>query len=509
MDVLLVAILVGLSAIFIGFFSGFKFHNLYSSRSIKATKEAVDQQLQRANSRSKEILLEAKEESLKIRSETERNINAQKLEIQAISNKIDTNKEAIEQKQKALIDEEKVLSQKKNQLKSDLKSLEENKNEISLELEKISGLSISSAKKKLMQTAEEEIQFEVSKKYRDADLIAQDEYEQKAKMILSETMQRYASEVVSEVSVTRINLPNEEMKGRLIGREGRNIRSIESVTGVDVIIDDIPETITISCFDPIRREIAKLTIENLIKDGRINPSRVEETMVRVKRDLDTNIKKIGQKATFEINVKGLHPELIYHMGMLDYRFSYGENVLNHSIEVGSIAGMLASQIGANVETAKTAGFLHDIGKSLTHKIDGPHALIGADLAKKFGQNDKVITAIKEHHDTEMTTVESFLVAAADAISAARPGARNDSIENYIERLEALENIALQFHEVSNVYAIQAGREVRILVNPEKVNDIQASELARKIVKKIEDELQYPGQIKIVVIRESRIEEMAK
>ena len=224
-------------------------------------------------------------------------------------------------------------------------------------------------------------------------------------------------------------------------------------------------------------------------------------MARVKRDLDTNIKKIGQKATFEINVKGLHPELIYHMGMLDYRFSYGENVLNHSIEVGSIAGMLASQIGANVETAKTAGFLHDIGKSLTHKIDGPHALIGADLAKKFGQNDKVITAIKEHHDTEMTTVESFLVAAADAISAARPGARNDSMENYIERLEALENIALQFDEVSNVYAIQAGREVRILVNPEKVNDIQASELARKIVKKIEDELQYPGQIKIVVIRE--------
>ena len=264
----------------------------------------------------------------------------------------------------------------------------------------------------MIQTAEEQIKFEVSKKYRDADLIAEEEYEQKAKMILSETMQRYASEVVSEVSLSRINLPNEEMKGRLIGREGRNIRSIESATGVDVIIDDIPETITISCFDPIRREIAKLTIENLIKDGRINPSRVEETMARVKRDLDTNIKKIGQKATFEINVKGLHPELIYHMGMLDYRFSYGENVLNHSIEVGSIAGMLASQIGANVETAKTAGFLHDIGKSLTHKIDGPHALIGADLAKKFGQNDKVITAIKEHHDTEMTTVESFLFVPA-------------------------------------------------------------------------------------------------
>ena len=509
MDILLVAILIALSAIVIGFFSGFQFHNLYSSRSIKATKEAVDQQLQRANSRSKEILLEAKEESLKIRSETERNINEQKLEIQSISNKIDTNKELIEQKQKALIDKEKVLSQKKNEIQHELKSLEENKKEISLELEKISGLSISNAKEKLIQTAEEQIKFEVSKKYRDADLIAQEEYEQKAKMILSETMQRYASEVVSEVSLSRINLPNEEMKGRLIGREGRNIKSIESATGVDVIIDDIPETITISCFDPIRREIAKLTIENLIKDGRINPSRVEETMARVKRDLDTNIKKIGQKATFEINVKGLHPKLIYHMGMLDYRFSYGENVLNHSKEVGSIAGMLASQIGANVETAKTAGFLHDIGKSLTHKIDGPHALIGADLAKKFGQNDKVITAIKEHHDTEMTTVESFLVAAADAISAARPGARNDSMENYIERLEALENIALQFDEVSNVYAIQAGREVRILVNPEKVNDIQASELARKIVKKIEDELQYPGQIKIVVIRESRIEEMAQ
>ncbi len=509
MDIVLVAILVALSAIVIGFLSGFQFHNFYSSRSIKATKEATDQQLARANSRSKEILLEAKEESLKIRSETERSINQQKLEIQAISNKIDTNKETIEQKQKALIDEEKALLHKKNQIQSELKSLEENKKEISLELEKISGLSLSEAKEKLIQTAEEEIQFEVAKKYRDADIIAQDEYEQKAKMILSETMQRYASEVVSEVSVSRINLPNEEMKGRLIGREGRNIRSIESATGVDVIIDDIPETITISCFDPIRREIAKLTIENLIKDGRINPSRIEETMGRVKRDLDANIKKAGQKATFDINVKGLHPELIYHMGMLDYRYSYGENVLNHSKEVGSIAGMLASQIGANVEAAKTAGFLHDIGKSLTHEVDGPHAMIGADLAKKFGQNDKVITAIKEHHDSEMTSVESFLVAAADAISAARPGARNDSIENYIERLEALEDIALQFDDVTNVYAIQAGREVRILVNPEKVNDIQASELARKIVRKIEDDLQYPGQIKVIVIRESRIEEMAK
>ncbi|MBA31751.1 MAG: ribonuclease Y [Chloroflexi bacterium] len=509
MDISLIAIIVALTAIIVGFTLGFKFHNIYSSRSIKATKEATEQQLARANSRSKEILLEAKEESLKVRSETEKKINEQRSEIQALSNKIHAKEESIELKQRTLIEEEKNLSHKKNKLKSEMDSLEENKNKINIELEKVSGLSLANAKEKLFQTAEKEIEFEISKKYRDSDLLAQDDYEQKAKMILSETMQRYASEVVSEVSISRITLPNEDMKGRLIGREGRNIRSIESATGVDVIIDEVPETITISCFDPIRREIAKLTIEELIRDGRINPSRVEETMRRVKRDLDSNIKKIGQKATFDVNVKGLHPELIYHLGMLDYRYSYGENVLNHSKEVGSIAGMLASQIGANVEIAKTAGFLHDIGKSLTHEIDGPHAIIGGDLAKKLGQNDKVVTAIKEHHDTEMTTIESFLVAAADAISAARPGARSDSIENYIERLDALEKIALRFDGVINVYAIQAGREVRILVNPEEVNDIEASKLARNITKKIEEELQYPGQIKIIVIRESRIEEMAK
>ena len=509
MDISVVAIIASLIAIIIGFAIGFKFHNIYSSGSINATKEAIEQQLLRANSRSKEILLEAKEESLKIRSETEKKINQQQLEIQAISNKIDAKKESTELKEKTLLEEAKILSQKKKEIETEINSIEKNKKDITTELEKVSGLSLANAKEKLLQTAEEEIEFEISKKYRDSDLIALHDYEQKAKMILSETMQRYASEVVSEVSVSRITLPNEDMKGRLIGREGRNIRSIESATGVDVIIDDVPETITISCFDPIRREVAKLTIENLIRDGRINPARIEETIKIVKRDLDKNIKKIGQKATFDINVKGLHPELIYHIGMLDYRFSYGENVLNHSKEVGSIAGMLASQIGANVEIAKTAGFLHDIGKSLTHEIDGPHAIIGADLAKKLGQNDKVVTAIREHHDSEMTTVESFLVAAADAISAARPGARSDSIENYIERLDALEKIALGFEEVINVYAIQAGREVRIFVNPEKVDDVGASELARNITKKIEDELHYPGQIKIIVIRESRIEETAK
>ena len=299
------------------------------------------------------------------------------------------------------------------------------------------------------------------------------------------------------------------MKGRIIGREGRNIRAIEAATGVDLLIDDVPETITISCFDPVRREVARNALNKLIQDGRIHPSRIEETVEKSRSEVNEIVKSAGQQATFDANVKGLHPELIKLLGRLKYRYSYGENVLQHSIEVGLVAGILASQIGADPQIAKTAGFLHDIGKALTHEVDGPHAEIGADIAKRYGQKDRVVTGIREHHDRNMTTVESFLVAAADAISAARPGARQDTIENYIKRLEALEDVARGFEGVERVYAIQAGREVRVLVDPENINDVTASTLARDIVARIEEELAYPGQIKVVVIRESRSIEVAQ
>ena len=316
-------------------------------------------------------------------------------------------------------------------------------------------------------------------------------------MLLAESLQRYASEVVQETTINAVSIPNEDMKGRLIGREGRNIRAIENVTGTDLLIDEDPETVSVSCFDPIRRKIAILTVENLIQDGRIHPAKIEEL-----------VRKSGQKAVFEVNVKGLHPEIIKLIGRLQYRYSYGENVLQHSIEVGIIAGMLASQLNINIQNSKMAGFLHDIGKALTHEVEGSHAVIGADLVKKYGVREPIITAIREHHDTHMSTVESFVVAAADAISAARPGARHDTLEAYVERLEKLENVAREFEGVQKVFAIQAGREVRVMVNPENVDDVSASSLARNIVNRIEETLTYPGQIKVIVIRESRSEEIA-
>ena len=360
----------------------------------------------------------------------------------------------------------------------------------------------------LLEEVDSDITYEISKKYRDAELIAQTEIDQKSKMILAESLQRYASEVVQENTVSAIAIPNEEMKGRLIGREGRNIRSIENITGTDLLIDEAPETVSVSCFDPVRRKIAIQTVEKLIQDGRIHPAKIEETYERSKNEIEEMVRKSGQNAVFEVNVKGLHPEIIKLMGRLQFRYSYGENVLQHCKEVGMIAAMLASELNVNVQNAKTAGFLHDIGKALTHEFEGSHAIIGADVARKYGVTEEIVTAIKEHHDTQMSSVESFIVAAADAISAARPGARHDTLEAYIQRLEKLENVAKEFDGVQKVFAIQAGREVRVMVDPEDVDDVEASSLARNIVNRIEETLSYPGQIKVIVIRESRSEQIA-
>jgi ribonuclease Y len=314
---------------------------------------------------------------------------------------------------------------------------------------------------------------------------------------------------VAESTVASVQIPNDEMKGRLIGREGRNIRAIEAATGVDLIIDDTPETVTISCFDPIRREVAKRALEKLIQDGRIHPARIEEIVERAQADVNEVIRKSGEQAMLDSNVKGLHPELVKMMGRLKFRYSYGENVLQHSVEVSLLASLIASELGAKVNLARTAGFLHDVGKALTHEIEGPHAEIGADLVSKYGMPDDIQKAIREHHDREMTTVESFIVAAADAISAARPGARRDTVEHYIQRLEALENVARGFSGVERCYAIQAGREIRVMVRPEEIDASRAAVLARDIVKRIEETLAYPGQIKVVVIRESRTVEFAR
>ena len=509
MEIILTAVLVALVAVVVGSGLGFQLHNILSAKSQRAVEEASAQQMRRSNARSKEILLEAKEQALQLRSDAQAQVNDQKLTLQRQQSRLEAREEILRGKADAADKHESQLQDQRNELIDEKSKLDDLRQQAGEKLEAISGLSMSDARQQLIDQAQEDIEFELARRYRDAELVAQDEADDKARLILAESMQRLASEVVSEATVTSIPLPNDDMKGRLIGREGRNIRAIEGTTGVDLIIDDVPEAITISCFDPIRREIARVAISSLIKDGRIHPARIEESVNKARSEVDEVVRKAGQKATFDADVKGLHPELVKLIGRLKFRYSYGENVLQHSVEVGLIAGILAAQIGANPQTAKTAGFLHDIGKALTHEIDGPHAEIGADLAKRYGQKEPVVKGIREHHDREMTAVESFLVAAADAISAARPGARQDTIENYIQRLEALEEVAQGFEGVERVYAIQAGREVRVLVNPENTDDVSAATLARNIVEKIEETLAYPGQIRVVVIRESRTIEIAQ
>ena len=509
MEIILTAVLVALVAVVVGSGLGFQLHNILSAKSQRAVEEASAQQMRRSNARSKEILLEAKEQALQLRSDAQAQVNDQKLTLQRQQSRLEAREEILRGKADAADKHESQLQDQRNELIDEKSKLDDLRQQAGEKLEAISGLSMSDARQQLIDQAQEDIEFELARRYRDAELVAQDEADDKARLILAESMQRLASEVVSQATVTSIPLPNDDMKGRLIGREGRNIRAIEGTTGVDLIIDDVPEAITISCFDPIRREIARVAISSLIKDGRIHPARIEESVNKARSEVNEVVRKAGQKATFDADVKGLHPELVKLIGRLKFRYSYGENVLQHSVEVGLIAGILAAQIGANPQTAKTAGFLHDIGKALTHEVDGPHAEIGADLAKRYGQKEPVVKGIKEHHDREMTTVESFLVAAADAISAARPGARQDTIENYIQRLEALEEVAQGFEGVERVYAIQAGREVRVLVNPENTDDVSAATLARNIVEKIEETLAYPGQIRVVVIRESRTVEIAQ
>ena len=509
MEIILTAVLVALVAVVVGSGLGFQLHNILSAKSQRAVEEASAQQMRRSNARSKEILLEAKEQALQLRSDAQAQVNDQKLTLQRQQSRLEAREEILRGKADAADKHESQLQDQRNELIDEKSKLDDLRQQAGEKLEAISGLSMSDARQQLIDQAQEDIEFELARRYRDAELVAQDEADDKARLILAESMQRLASEVVSEATVTSIPLPNDDMKGRLIGREGRNIRAIEGTTGVDLIIDDVPEAITISCFDPIRREIARVAISSLFKDGRIHPARIEESVNKARSEVDEVVRKAGQKATFDADVKGLHPELVKLIGRLKFRYSYGENVLQHSVEVGLIAGILAAQIGANPQTAKTAGFLHDIGKALTHEVDGPHAEIGADLAKRYGQKEPVVKGIREHHDREMTTVESFLVAAADAISAARPGARQDTIENYIQRLEALEEVAQGFEGVERVYAIQAGREVRVLVNPENTDDVSAATLARNIVEKIEETLAYPGQIRVVVIRESRTVEIAQ
>ena len=509
MDLALTAVI---TALLVGALTGglsFYLRGALITRGQEAARAAAEQQIRRADARSKEILLEAREHGIKTRTALEAETRAERQELQRLETRVEQREETLEKRAGALEERDRSLERLQEQLEGERAGLEEVLQRENERLEELSGLSATDARQMLMDRAEVAIEFDLARRYRDAEVEARERSDVLARDVLAGAIQRLASDVVSDSSVSSVPLPNDDMKGRLIGREGRNIRAIEAATGVDLIIDDTPEAVTISCFDPIRREVARIALGQLIQDGRIHPARIEEQVAKARREVDDIVQKAGEEALFEANIHGLHPELVKIVGRLKFRYSYGENVLRHSVEVSLLAGMMAAEIGARVDVCKVAGFLHDIGKALSHEVEGPHAEIGADLVLKYNVSDQIADPIRQHHDSEMTTTEAFLVAAADAISAARPGARRDTLEQYVQRMQALEDTARGFEGVERCFAIQAGREIRVMVQPETVDDAACAVLARDITKRIEGTLSYPGQIKVVVIRESRSIEIAR
>ena len=512
------SLVIGLAA---GLFIGILACILYRNKKAKDDKEKIanaeeealriiNDAIKSAESKKREATLEAKEEILRSRKEYEKEEKERRADLQKQERRLQQKEENIDRKTDAIEKKEEALAQKHAALDKENEEIKIIKRSQTEMLERISGFTADEAKKYLIEQVESEVTHETALKIKEIEARAKDEADQYAREIVASAIQRCAADHVAEITVSVVPLPNDEMKGRIIGREGRNIRTIETLTGVDLIIDDTPEAITVSCFEPVRREVARLALEKLIADGRIHPTHIEEMVAKARREVDAVIKSEGERAVLETGVRGLHPELVKMLGRLHYRTSYGQNVLQHSIEVAHLAGMMAAELGADVATAKRAGLLHDIGKAVDHELEGTHVALGVEFLRKYHEREDVIHAVQAHHnDVEPQTVVACLVQAADAISAARPGARRENIENYIKRLEKLEEITGSYPGVETSYAIQAGREVRVMVRPEQVSEDDMVILARELAKRIESELEYPGQIKVHVLRETKVIEYAK
>ncbi|MBC6165902.1 ribonuclease Y [Listeria booriae] len=520
MNIVLI-IISSLLFLIVGLVVGSLIYKSSSQRKLAAargTAELITEDAKKeAETLKKEALLEGKEENHKLRTEIENELRGRRGELQKSENRLLQREENLDRKDTSLSKREATLERKEESISKRQQHIEEKESKVEEmiekqqgELERISALTKEEAKNVILSQVEEELTHDTAVMVKDYETRAKEEADKKAKNILSLAIQRSAADHVAETTVSVVNLPNDEMKGRIIGREGRNIRTLETLTGIDLIIDDTPEAVILSGFDPVRREIARIALEKLVQDGRIHPARIEEMVDKARKEVDEHIREVGEQATFEVGIHSIHPDLIKILGRLRYRTSYGQNVLNHSLEVSKLAGILASELGEDVTMAKRAGLLHDIGKAIDHEIEGSHVEIGVELATKYKENDIVINSIASHHgDTEATSVIAVLVAAADALSAARPGARSETLENYIRRLEKLEEISESYEGVEKSYAIQAGREVRIIVEPDSIDDLASYRLARDIRKRIEEELEYPGHIKVTVIRETRAVEYAK
>jgi ribonucrease Y len=514
----IIFILLGL---IVGVVVGYFIRKSIAEAKIAGAKGSAEQILEdakrQADALKKEALLEAKDENHKLRTDMENDLRERRNELQKQENRLMQKEENLDRKDESLNKRESLLERKEDTLNERQQHIEEMESKVDemvqkqqSELERVSGLTRDEAKTIILERVENELSHDIALMVREHETRAKEDADKKAKDILSLAIQRCAAEHVAETTVSVVNLPNDEMKGRIIGREGRNIRTLETLTGIDLIIDDTPEAVILSGFDPIRRETARIALEKLVQDGRIHPARIEEMVDKSRREVDEHIREIGEQTTFEVGVHGLHPDLIKILGRLKYRTSYGQNVLKHSMEVAYLSGLLAAELGEDETLARRAGLLHDIGKAIDHEVEGSHVEIGVELATKYKEHPVVINSIASHHgDTEPTSILSVLVAAADALSAARPGARSETLENYIRRLEKLEDISESYEGVEKSFAIQAGREVRIMVRPEAIDDLESHRLARDIRKRIEEELDYPGHIKVTVIRETRAVEYAK